>query len=347
MINTPLHKYASVACDVLSPEAYAYIVGGAGREGCIARNEGGWSEILLSPEPMQDMTGLSSAISIQGTKVDFPCFVAPMAFQKLAHPEGERAMAVGAASQGAGFVLSCQTSVAPVEVAAGPFWFQLYLQNDPVATVSLVQTAIASGASALIVTIDAPVNGIRNREQEAGFVLPEGIRPVLMDGLPIPAKPTDPVVSRGQTAPVWDDLARLCRHSPIPVFGKGVMSVETGKRALDAGCAGLIVSNHGGRVLDGLPATASVLPSIRRAFAEATLLVDGGIRCGEDMFRAIALGADAVLVGRPVYFALALDGARGVATCLRRMRDEFLATMILCGTPTVADITADHLYRNA
>lgn len=338
-----LTEYEHHAAQVMPAAAHAYVAGGAGRERTLRDNSAAWDRHRLKPRLMRNLSALSTAAQVPGLSLDFPCLVAPMAFQRLADPQGEAAMARAAASQGAGLVLSCQTSVPPEEVAVGPFWFQLYLQPDPQATRALAARALAAGAVALVVTLDAPVNGIRNRELVAGFHLPSDIRPVMLDALPAAAggRTIPDLFAR---APTWADLAALCAESPVPVLAKGVLTAEDARAARDCGCAGVIVSNHGGRVLDGLPATADCLPAIRAALPDLPLLVDGGIRSGEDMVVALALGADAVLVGRPLMFALALGGAAGAAAALRRLRDEFTVAMGLMGCASVAEINAECLF---
>ena len=337
-----LAQYQPAARGTMEPAAFAYVAGGAGEGACVARNAAAWGDVLLRPRVMRPMAGLRTAVRCAGLDLGFPCLVAPMAFQRLAHPDGERAMAMAAAAQGAGMVLSCQTSRAPQEVAVAPYWFQLYLQPTLAASLRLV--AQATGAQGLVVTLDAPVNGVRNAEIAAGFALPNDVRAVMMEALPEVSSIED-LLAR---APVWADLAALCAAVTGPVLAKGIMGIEDARLAMAAGCAGVIVSNHGGRVLEGLPATAQVLPQIaavlRAEWPEAVVLVDGGIRSGEDMVRAIALGADAVLLGRPAYFALAVGGAQGVSACLRRLRDEFTVTMGLMGVRTVEEIGPHCLF---
>lgn len=342
MTSVPLHHLESLAQTRLSSGAFAYVAGGAGAETTMRRNLSAWEALPLRRRMMRDLSRLDTGCSLLGLSLEFPCLVAPMAFQRLAAPEGERATALAAAAQGAGMVLSCQTSVPLAEAVVAPYWFQLYLQSDPAATAWLVSQAVEAGARALVVTIDAPVNGIRDREQQAGFHLPEDVRPVLLDPLPQPEQ--RPAEDQFAQAPTWADLAALCETSPVPVIAKGVLCAEDAALAQQCGCAGIIVSNHGGRVLDGTPATAEVLPGIRAELPEALILVDGGIRSGQDMVRALALGADAVLVGRPVFFALAIAGAAGVSAALRRLRDEFTVTMGLCGVTSLAEITPEALH---
>jgi 4-hydroxymandelate oxidase len=256
-------------------------------------------------------------------------------------------MRMAAAAQGIGMVLSCQTSVAPEDLpqAPGPVWFQLYLQPDPQATRAMAARALAAGAEALVVSIDAPINGLRNREIRAGFRLPEGVEAVMMPPLSQQSV-GESLVFDGlmALAPVWADLAALCTESPVPVLAKGVLRPGDATLAVRAGCAGIIVSNHGGRVLDGVPGAADVLPAIRALHPRLPILADGGIRQGSDIFKALALGADAVLIGRPAYYGLAVDGARGASQILRRLREEFEVTMALCGCRSPEEIGADALY---
>lgn len=346
-MSQPLTDYEHAAEQVMSPGAFAYVAGAAGAERTAACNLEAWDRLPLRTKVMTDLTGLTATTGLPGLSLEVPVLVAPMAFQRLAAPQGERDMALAAAAQGVGFVLSCQTSVAPEEAAVAPFWFQLYLQSDPTHTRALAARAITAGATALVVTVDAPVNGIRDREIQAGFALPKDVRPVMLDDLPMSAGPSGTAEELLSNAPTWATLAELCAESPVPVLAKGVMTAADAARALETGCAGVIVSNHGGRVIDGVPATADVLPHIRDALPEALILVDGGIRTGQDVVRALALGATATLVGRPVYFALATGGAQAASACLRRLRDEFIIAMGLCGARCPADIRSECLYLNA
>lgn len=331
----------------LPSEIFAYLAGGAGREITLARNCAQWDEIGLMPRPLRDLAGGTAARQILGARLAFPALVAPMAFQRLACPQGEAAMRLAAAAQGIGMVLSCQTSVAPEDLpqAPGPLWFQLYLQPDPHITRAMAARALAAGAEALVVTIDAPINGLRNREVRAGFHLPAGVQAVMMP--PPPQPPEGPsLVFDGlmAMAPRWADLAALCAESPVPVLAKGVLHPDDATLAVQAGCAGVVISNHGGRVLDGAPVATDVLPAIRARHPELLILADGGIRQGSDIFKALALGADAVLIGRPAYYGLAVDGAAGASQILRRLREEFEVTMALCGCRSPDEIGSDALY---
>ena len=229
----------------------------------------------------------------------------------------------------------------------GPLWFQLYLQHDRGFTQALVQRAEAAGYEALVLTVDAPTSGIRDRERRAQFRLPPGIGPVNLAGLqPAPA----PQLQPGQSAlfdgllhqaPTWDDIAWLRSITRLPVLLKGVLHPADATQAVAAGAAGVIVSNHGGRTLDTAPPTAVALPRVAQAVAGAVpVLVDGGIRRGTDVLKAMALGASAVLVGRPAVHGLAHAGAAGVAHVLRLLRDELEVAMALTGCKTLADAPA-------
>ena len=263
-------------------------------------------------------------------------------------------MAYAAAALGAGVVLSTQASVSLEAIAEavqpdpgrGPLWFQLYLQHDRGFTQALVQRAEAAGYEALVLTVDAPTSGVRDRERRAGFRLPPGVGPVNLAGLPPPPQPD---LRPGQSAlfdgllhqaPTWDDVAWLQSITRLPVLLKGVLHPADARQAVAAGAAGVIVSNHGGRTLDTAPATATALPRVVQAVGGAVpVLVDGGIRRGTDALKAMALGASAVLVGRPAVWGLANAGAAGVAHVLRLLRDELEVAMALTGCATLADAT--------
>ena len=237
---------------------------------------------------------------------------------------------------------------------SSPRWFQLYFQQDRDFTLSLVRRAESAGYSALMITVDASLHGIRNRAQRAGFELPAGVEAVnLKERPPLPRamlEPNQSIVFQGMMteAPTWDDIAWLQARTEMPLILKGVLSPADAVTARDMGISGLVVSNHGGRTLDCVPSGVELLPAIRRAVgSDMTLLVDGAIERGTDAFKAIALGADAVMVGRPQLYALAVAGAQGVAHMLRILREELEVCMALAGTATLADITPDALYTSA
>ena len=338
----------------LDDNAWAYFSGGAADEISLHANRSAWDNLPLWPRVLRPLAGGHTRVPLLGRTLAHPILLAPMAFQRLAHPDGELAMAYAAAALGAGVVLSTQASVSLESVAQavlpdpgrGPLWFQLYLQPDRGVTQALVQRAEAAGYEALVLTVDAPTSGVRDRERRAGFRLPPGVGPVNLTGLQVPAPSA---LSPGQSAlfdgllhhaPTWDDIAWLQSITRLPVLLKGVLHPADARQAVSVGAAGLIVSNHGGRTLDTAPATATALPRVVQAVSGAVpVLVDGGIRRGTDVLKAMALGASAVLVGRPAVWGLANAGAAGVAHVLRLLRDELEVAMALTGCATLTEAT--------
>ena len=342
----------------LDDNAWAYFSGGAADEISLRANRSAWDALPLWPRVLRPLAGGHTRVPLLGRTLAHPILLAPVAFQRMAHPDGELAMAYAAAALGAGVVLSTQASVSLESVAQavlpdpgrGPLWFQLYLQPDRGFTQALVQRAEAAGYEALVLTVDAPTSGVRDRERRAGFRLPPGVGPVNLAGLQAPAPSA---LGPGQSAlfdgllhhaPTWDDIAWLQSITRLPVLLKGVLHPADARQAVSVGAAGLIVSNHGGRTLDTAPATATALPRVVQAVGGAVpVLVDGGIRRGTDVLKAMALGASAVLVGRPAVWGLANAGAAGVAHVLRLLRDELEVAMALTGCATLAEATPELL----
>lgn len=351
-----LHDHERAAQAVLSEAAWAYFSGGAADEITLQRNQTAWRSWGLAPRVLQDLRGGHTRCELLGRTWPMPLLVAPMAYQRWAHPEGEAGMALAAAAQGCGLVLSHQTSTPLSDVAAlvaadadrGPLWFQLYWQTERATLLDVVRHAELAGFEALVLTVDAPVQGVRDRQRRWGMPLPQGVRAVHWPAATV-APGNGLCNGWAEVAPVWDDVAWLTQQTQLPVLIKGVTHPEDAERALAVGAAGVIVSNHGGRLLDTMPATAESLPlvveAVRSHNPKALVLVDGGIRRGTDLFKALALGADAVLVGRPALYGLAHSGARGVAHVLRLLRDEFEAAMALTGCACVGDIGFDRLWR--
>ena len=301
------------------------------------------------------MAGGHTRVDLLGRTWAHPLLVAPMAYQRLAHPHGEQATALAAAALGAGMVFSTQASMPLEQIATtflpepgrGPLWFQLYLQPDRDFTRELVQRAESAGFEALVLTVDAPVQGARDAERRAGFRLPAHVSAVNLVGMrPPPVRALHP----GQSAlfddllthaPGWEDVAWLRSITRLPILLKGVLHPDDARQAIASGASGLIVSNHGGRTLDTAVTTAKALPCIADAVqGDVPLLVDGGIRRGTDVLKAIGLGASAVLIGRPVLHGLANAGATGVAHVLRLLRDELEIAMALTGCRTLAEAPA-------
>jgi 4-hydroxymandelate oxidase len=344
VVNT--HDFEALARERLDAAAWAYFAGGAGDETTLRRNREAWAALQLLPRVMRNPAGGHTGITLLGREWPTPLLLAPVAYQRMAHADGELGSALAASALGAGMVLSAQASV-PLEAVAeavladadrGPLWMQLYPQPDRGHTRALAQRARDAGFEALVLTVDAPLHGVRDSERRAGFQLPAGVGAVNLAG----ATAAPPTSSRFDFAAAhaaqWSDIEWLAAASGLPVVVKGVLHPDDALQARDAGAAAVIVSNHGGRTLDGAVATAQALPRIADALAGSVpLLVDGGIRRGSDVLKALALGASAVLIGRPQVFALAAGGAPGVALLLRLLRDELEIAMALCGCRTPAD----------
>ncbi|EHR69368.1 alpha-hydroxyacid dehydrogenase, FMN-dependent L-lactate dehydrogenase [Burkholderiales bacterium JOSHI_001] len=339
-----LADYKALAHQVLSEEAWAYFAGGAADEITLRANRQAWDALRLWPRVLRPLQDGHTRVALLGRTLAHPILLAPVAYQCLAHADGELATAAAAAALQAGMVLSAQASVTMEQVAKvvlgeaqhGPLWFQLYVQADRGFTRELVQRTQAAGYEAIVLTVDAPVHGARDRERRAAFQLPPGVQAVnLVGARPAPRQAGLAGGVAGQAA-TWHDLAWLREATNLPLLVKGVLHPDDAQRALALGADGLIVSNHGGRTLDTAPASAQVLPRIVDAVGPGVpLLVDGGIRRGTDVLKAIALGADAVLVGRPQVFALAAAGAHGVAHMLRLLCDELEIAMAQCGCATL------------
>ncbi len=354
-----LAAHEALARTRLDANAWAYFSGGAADEITLQGNQSAWQLHLLQPRILRTLAGGHTRSQLLGRTLAHPIFLAPVAYQRLAHPDGELASACAASAQQAGLVLSTQASL-PLETVAqavardperGPLWFQLYLTHDQAFNLELVRRAETAGYEALVVTVDAPVNGARDRERRAGFRLPPGVSAVNLAGLrpevSVPLESGQSALFDGllRSATTWADIDWLLSNTQLPVLLKGVMHPMDARLAMQLGVAGLIVSNHGGRTLDTAPSTAAVLPLIRQALGgDVPLLVDGGIRRGTDVLKAIAMGANAVLIGRPYIYALANAGALGVAHVIRLLRDELEIAMVLCGCATLADVTGDCLF---
>ena len=330
--------YEAHARSVLSPDAWAYFAAHAG-DGCTRQaNRAAWDAVSLLPRVLRGHRGVDTRSTLFGRTLPWPLLVAPMALQRLAHADGEVAMAVAASALGAGLVLGSQASIRIETVAQaagapeqrGPLWFQLYLVADRGATLELVRRAEAAGCEALVLTVDAGVRAAR------ALRLPAGVGTV---NLPPAANAPSSLQDLLRQMPTWEDVAWLRSQTRLPLVLKGVLHPADAREALRQGVDAVIVSNHGGRVLDGAAATALALPAISDAVgSDLPLLVDGGIQRGTDIAKALALGARAVLVGRPVLWGLATAGAAGAAHVLRLLRDELELAMAQCGAGSLADL---------
>jgi 4-hydroxymandelate oxidase len=339
----------------LPPAAWAYIAGGAADELTLRRNRSAYDAIALQSRVWADLRGGSTGLELFGESLDHPILLAPVAHQRLACPQAEIATAVGAGGARAMLVVSTEADSPIEEIAAaakGRFWFQLYIQHDRDFTAALLARAEQAGARAIVVTADAPVSGFRNREQRAGVGPGMLGEPVNLRGSrpgPVPrAALGESLVFGGfiDGAARWEDFARLRAASRLPLLVKGITAPEDAERAIAEGADGIVVSNHGGRVLDTLPATIDLLPGIAGAVrGRVPLLVDGGIRRGTDVLKALARGATAVMVGRPYVFALAVAGPAGVAHAVQMLRGEFEVAMALTGCRTLRDIGPSTLWE--
>jgi len=341
-----LADYERLAEQRLDADAWAYFSGGAGGEITKRWNRDAFDRTALLPRVLNAGRGGHTRIELLGRTFEHPILVAPLAHQCVAHPDGECAAAMGAGAQDACYVLSTLASMPLDDVAraAGPRrWFQLYCQSEREQTLDLVRRAEAAGYEAIVMTVDAPVSLIK-------FKLPEGVSPVNLASYP-PKPPAEPIRSAVfdyflPVAPTWKDVEWLTAGTSLPVLIKGILTADDADLAARHGAAGIIVSNHGGRMLDTLPATFDVLPAIlERVAGRMPVLVDGGIRRGTDVLKCMAAGASAVLVGRPVVYGLTVAGALGVSHVLRLLRDELEMAMALTGCLTLADADARLLQR--
>jgi len=355
MLDPPvnLHSFEDRARAVLGDAVYDYVAGGSGDEHTLRWNVERWARVRLAPRNLVDVGTLDLAVELLGARLAHPVLLAPTAAHALYHPEGEPATLRGARAAGALSVQSTLGSTVLEDVGAAardagqPWWFQLYVQRDRDFTRTLVRRAETAGAGALVLTVDTPTVGARDRDRRSS--MPASAFPNLAG---LPDQPDDLPHHRRVYVPridptlSWAVLADLLRWTSLPVLVKGVLRADTALAAVEAGVAGVVVSNHGGRNLDTVPATVEALPAVVAAVqGRVPVLVDGGIRRGTDVAKAIALGADAVLIGRPYVWALAAGGAEGVQTCVEILVTELAQTMALLGAADIAALTSDVLWE--
>lgn len=331
--------YAPHAEARLAPEIWRYLQDGSGQGLTLQANRRAFDQLPLMPRPLADVRGGDTRLTLFGQTLEHPFILAPIAYQRLFHADGECASALATVAQGGQMLVSSLASQ-PLELIAAQagqsLWFQLYWQGERERTLRLARRAEAAGYSVIVFTVDAPV-------KQATIALPDDIRAVNLEApLALPSlKPQQSPVFDGwmAQAPTWDDLAWLREQLRVPLLVKGILHAEDAQRALALGCDGIVVSNHGGRVLDSAPAAIDVLPQIVAAIAgKVPVLLDSGVLSGRDAYKALALGATAVLPGRAFVWGLATAGALGVAHVLRLLRDELEMTMALCGKKTLLDI---------
>jgi isopentenyl diphosphate isomerase/L-lactate dehydrogenase-like FMN-dependent dehydrogenase len=353
MATAPINiaELEALASDKLEPGAHGYFAGGAGDERTLRRNAEAYEGWELWPRVLVDVSEVDTGIELMGARIELPVLVAPVAFQKLVDPEGEVAMARAAQAAGTVMCLSTIATCGPTEVTAGCAegrkWMQLYCFRDRAITRALLDEAVESGHEAVLLTVDAPYAGKRERDFRTGFE--------------VPAEMTAPAVKKasgGRDLTVaevfglvdpsldWDDLAEIAEESELPVLVKGLVRADDAELAVEHGAAGVVVSNHGGRQLDNAPATIDALPEVVDAVGgRIPVLVDGGIRRGTDIAVAMALGADAVLAGRPCLWGLAWRGQEGAERALGILRDELRLALALLGCASPAALDRSHVRR--
>jgi isopentenyl diphosphate isomerase/L-lactate dehydrogenase-like FMN-dependent dehydrogenase len=344
--------YEQLAQEQLSQPAFDYIAGGADDEITLRRNREAFQRIQLLPRALVDVSKVDLSTIVLGQRIEMPVLIAPVAVQRLAHPDGELATARAAAQAGTIMALSTMASATIEEVAAvsdGPKWFQLYVYPQRDVSKRMVQRAEATGYQAICLTVDVPRLGRRERDFRNRLEYPPGVAhrnyigevelppfQVTAEGSALSASADvliDPSLS-------WKDIDWLRSFTSLPIIVKGIMTTEDARIALDHGVAGIVVSNHGGRQLDGAPATIEALPEIVDAVqGRCAVLLDSGIRRGTDVLKALALGASAVLIGRAFMWGLAAGGEKGVTQVLAMLRNELELAMALCGCRSVGEIS--------
>lgn len=345
-----------LAQELLTERTWNYVAGGAADEVSLGWNDAAWRKLRLAPRVLVDVSRVETSVELLGQSLAHPILVAPTAAHRQYHHSGESAMLRGAAASGALAVMSTlgSTSLTDVGAAAeGPWWFQLYVQADRGFTARLVDDAVAAGATALVLTVDTPLLGARDRDRRTGGHTVDGLQPPALAGaapsvvIPENPGPTERIYNPHlDPSLTWETLEWLVDLSPVPVLAKGVVRADDAHHCVAAGAGGVIVSNHGARNLDSVVATAEALPSVARAVDGAVpVLVDGGIRRGTDIAKALILGADAVLVGRPTVWGLTVAGADGVQWVLETLWSELAMAMGLLGAASVDELTPDLIWR--
>jgi isopentenyl diphosphate isomerase/L-lactate dehydrogenase-like FMN-dependent dehydrogenase len=341
--------YERLAEERLEPGIFGYCVGGAGDEWTLRENVAAFNRLVLRPRMLVDVGSVTTETTVLGIDLSMPVLLAPTGLQRLVHADGEPAAARAAAAAGTVYCLSTPSSVSPAELAeAAPgsrLWFQLYWSRDREFTADLVAAAADAGFSAIVLTVDLPALGRRERDVRTAFEIPTE--------LPFPNVPLH-LFEDSQTAFMsmvdptltWRDLEWLASLTTLPLLVKGVLTAEDATLACEHGVAGVVVSNHGGRQLDGVSASIDALPEVVDACAgRVSVLVDGGVRRGGDVVKALALGAEAVLVGRAMLWGLAVDGEAGVRRVLEGFRAEIALALTLLGCPTPAAVKPEHVSR--
>ena len=345
--------YEKRAKELIAPDIWEYIDSGAGDD--ISRNKNllSYNDIQIWNRVLRDVSQGHTRCKLNGLELPHPIILGPVAHQKLVDPAGEIATAQAASATDTLMVTSTLASHTLEEIAENSSqyrWFQLYWQNDREQSLALLRRAEKLAYKAIVITVDVPINGLRRRIQRADFSLPQDAAAINIQNANMPL-----AIAEGQseifqgwmsTAPTWEDIAWLISETTLPVYIKGILHPDDAEQAAKAGATGIIISNHGGRALDGVPSPLTVLPLIRKAIGnDIPLLIDGGIRQGSDVFKAIAFGANAVCLGRPQFYGLAVAGALGVAHIIKLLRQELEVTMALAGCATLTDINSSCIFQ--
>jgi len=354
------------AREKMSEEAYGYVAGGAGAEDTMRANREAFRHFRIAPRMLRNVSERSTAVEVLGTSLPAPLLLAPIGVQSIVHQEAEVATARAAASLGIPFILSTASSKTLEEVAAAagnsPRWFQLYWGRDPELTASFLERARQAGYSALVVTLDTSLLSWRERDIQNAylpFLLGEGLANYFSDpvfratlGQPPEVDPASAIFKFvsifSNPTLTWDDLTFLREHTPLPILLKGILRRDDAQKALDYGANGIIVSNHGGRQVDGAIASLDCLPEIVQTVGQRVpVLFDSGIRSGADAFKALALGARAVLVGRPYIWGLGLSGEEGVRDVLQNFLADLDLTLALSGCASFAEVDMTMLVEQS
>lgn len=343
-----LFDFETLARQRLPHMAYEFIASGAADENTLRWNREAYDKIQLHPQVLVDVSRLDTSVTLFDRRLAFPILLAPTAFHRAIHPEGEVATARGAGAASAAYVVSTATNTTIEEIARDathPLWFQMYIQRDRGFTRDLVQRVEAAGCLALCVTVDQPTLGARNRLQRVNFTLPPGVKTPHLHDINTGQRK---LMSGNHDNVTWKDIDWLRSFTRVPVLLKGILSPQDADHAVQQGVSGIMVSNHGARNLDTAPATIDVLPRVADTVAgRVPILVDGGIRRGTDVIKALASGASAVMIGRPYLYGLGIGGAEGVSSVINIIRGEFEMAMALTGRPTIESIDRSVLWPNA
>lgn len=344
--------FERLAAERLEPGVLGYFAGGAGDERTLRDNVAAFGRHPLRPRVLVDVSAVSTVTTVLGGEVSMPLLVAPVAFQRLVDPDGEVAMARAAAAAGTIMCLSTIATSRPREIAeqapAARRWFQLYCFKDRGVTRALIDEVVESGFEAIALTVDAPRAGRRERDFRTGFAVPADVSAPAVAAAVGSKRPIsiEEVFSLVDPSLGWDDFAELASDCSLPVLLKGVHTGEDARLAVEHGAAGIIVSNHGGRQLDGVAASLDLLPEVVEAVAgRCEVLLDGGVRRGTDVVIALALGARAVLAGRAPLWGLAVAGEAGAGRVLAILREEIELALTLLGCASPAQVTAEHVGR--